>query len=49
MMVSPISYIYYSVKAMELMADGKFTNEALAKLQQEQIELLNTLKGFNTK
>lgn len=45
----PVSYIYFNVKAMELIADGKLSPETLSKLDSEQKEITKTIESFSKK
>jgi hypothetical protein len=45
----PIAYIYFNTKAMELLADGKFSPETLSKLHAEQKVITETFDSFAAK
>lgn len=45
----PASYIYFNVKAMELMAEEKFSPEALSKLHAEQKAITKAFDNFAEK
>jgi len=45
----PVSYIYFNIKAMELIAEGKFSLDTLSRLDAEQKVITEAFDSFAKK